>query len=407
MIVQDLKGKRVLLTYGAIRTTYSALRNLSKSGATVYIADRGSVGMSQFSRFRKTPISHYPSHYSNPNGFVQSIKRICDIYKIELIIPSHDETELLARHRELFTSEQAALLPEFDACSNFNNKAKSYDIANECGLSTPRRFLYTKMSELKAELPMSKTANYVVKLRTGNSSKGVFHTIGTHHTIEVVSELVRRFNLSAERYPQVEEAVSGSGWGCSVLYWHGDQLLNFCHKRLREKISTGGTSTQRLSWPDKKIQEATEALMSHVNWHGLAMVEFKVDPDTGIAWFIEVNPRMWGSMPFAIASGAEFPRIAAIASFFGKEAALEESSNLRIKKGVIGRWLLGDLFGAMTHLGKMELGSGLSLLSPKGFDSHDDFYFDDLGAFVGEAAWYASRVLKARNTNPTESGMVR
>ena len=37
------------------------------------------------------------------------------------------------------------------------------------------------------------------------------------------------------------------------------------------------------------------------------MVEFKVNPETGEWVFIEVNGRFWGSLPLAVAAGADFP----------------------------------------------------------------------------------------------------
>src|SRR5207247_3410948 len=40
---------------------------------------------------------------------------------------------------------------------------------------------------------------------------------------------------------------------------------------------------------------------------GVAMVEFKREPKSGRWVLIEVNARFWGSLPLALASGADFP----------------------------------------------------------------------------------------------------
>ena len=37
------------------------------------------------------------------------------------------------------------------------------------------------------------------------------------------------------------------------------------------------------------------------------MVEFKKDVRTGEYKLMEINPRIWGSMPLAIVSGVDFP----------------------------------------------------------------------------------------------------
>jgi biotin carboxylase len=48
-------------------------------------------------------------------------------------------------------------------------------------------------------------------------------------------------------------------------------------------------------------------LLKALNWYGVAMVEFKMDPRDGKLKFLEINPRFWGSLPLAIASGVDFP----------------------------------------------------------------------------------------------------
>ncbi len=49
------------------------------------------------------------------------------------------------------------------------------------------------------------------------------------------------------------------------------------------------------------------SLLKSLNWIGVAMAEFKVDPRDGIPKLMEVNPRFWGSLHLAIVSGVDFP----------------------------------------------------------------------------------------------------
>jgi predicted ATP-grasp superfamily ATP-dependent carboligase len=91
--------------------------------------------------------------------------------------------------------------------------------------------------------------------------------------VETVRRLVREFELPADRLPQVEEYVSGEGWGCSVLYWHGRLVASFTHRRVREKIATGGTSTLREAVANAAIEQAAQRIFDAIGWHGLAMSE--------------------------------------------------------------------------------------------------------------------------------------
>ena len=51
-------------------------------------------------------------------------------------------------------------------------------------------------------------------------------------------------------------------------------------------------------------------LLGELGWHGPAQVEFKVDPESGRTWLIEINGRFWGTLAAAVAAGIDFPQVA-------------------------------------------------------------------------------------------------
>ena len=398
---------RVLLTYGWVRSSYAAMRNLAQHGVQVWASDTFRVGMCQWSRHRRGFV-RYPSHYADEMGFVRAVAKACDEHRIGLIFPSHNETEILARHRALLPTGTDALLPDAQLCAVFNNKARSYALAESLGVRLPRRLAYANPTEVPAVFrELDHGSGVVVKLLTGNSAKGVFYPRGAEEAKALVEELVQRFELSAERLPQIEERVEGFGAGCSVAYWRGTMIQSFSHRRLREKIATGGTSTLRESFHCPAIEEDARRIFDHVGWHGLAMAEFKVCPRTGRSWFIEVNPRMWGSIPMAIAAGAEFPHLLWTCAARGPDEALALARRATVRDGWRGRWLLGDIMLAASQTANMKLGEASRTLFRSGADSLDDFHWDDPRAFVGEFAHYMTRFLATRSTNPAEKGMLQ
>ena len=52
--------------------------------------------------------------------------------------------------------------------------------------------------------------------------------------------------------------------------------------------------------------EASEKILGHVAWEGVAMVEFLV-ADDGTPYLMEVNTRFWGSLQLSIDAGVDFP----------------------------------------------------------------------------------------------------
>ncbi len=291
-------------------------------------------------------------------------------------------------------------------CELFNNKADSYEFARKLGIPVPRRIDYREPTELAQAIDHAGVKRTVIKLLKGNSAKGVFYAETPQETQQLVQHLIAQYQLTAARFPQVEQRVEGDGWGYSVLYWKGQQIADFTHRRLREKLRTGGTSTLRETASHTELQQAAKRLFDEIGWHGLAMSEFKVCPKTGQFWFIEVNPRMWGSIPLAISAGVEFPYLAWLSATEGPNAARAYHRTCQIRRPWRGRWVLGDLLVAVKQMIRLQPRATWTTLFGSKADSWDDLYLDDPLPFAGEVLYYVANALTKRSLNPSEDGMV-
>lgn len=395
----------VLLTYGWVRSSYGALRNLKKHDLEVVVSDSSSIGMCQFSRF-SSGFNKYTSHYEDENKFISDVLDICLSKEIKLILPSHNETEIIARHKHKFSSNLVAMIPEESHCKMFNNKSNAYDYVSKIGIPVPYRIKYSDPNQIAQSLKGKGVKKTVIKLLTGNSSKGVFYGENPEHTQRLVKRLIEKYELVPSRHPQIEEYIKGEGYGCSVLYSKGKFITHFTHRRLRDKIETGGTSTFREAAIHEGIEVATKTIFDSLGWNGLAMCEFKVCPDTGRFWFIEINPRMWGSIPLAIESGVQFPYLAWLCATKGANNAIDYHASCKINLNWKARWLLGDIFVVLGKMLRLELKEAWRILNEEKADSIDDFYWDDPFVFLGEILAYLKTTISKRSINPSEKGML-
>jgi len=396
----------ILLTYGWVRSSYAALRNLNKHGLRVTVSDSSILGMSQFSRL-KTGFEKYTSHYENEEKFIEDLLDICERKKIDLVFPSHNETEIIAKYRNRFEDRLMGLIPDEQHCKVFNNKSSSYDLVSSLGIAVPKRLFYDNPELVSKKLETINMNKTVIKLLTGNSGKGVFYGNSPLHSQSIVMDLIKKFKLTPDRYPQVEEYVEGDGFGSSVLYWKGKFIANFTHKRLRDKIDSGGTSTLREVASHKGLEEAAKKIFDSIGWNGLAMCEFKVCPKSNKFWFIEVNPRMWGSIPLSIEAGVEFPILACLCATEGPQAAINFHNKSIIQSKWRARWILGDIFVAINQLSKFRLSALKKIISKGQIDSVDDFFWDDPFVFLGQILSYLKKSLSKMSLNPTDEGMLR
>ena len=366
------------------------------------MADSNRFGMCQYSKY-KFKFERYTNPYLNADEFIKDISRIIKKYDIELIFPSHNETEILSKYKHMFVSDIVRLIPEYKKIKFLNNKKLASRYSKMIGINIPRKIFYNNLNDLNRKLIDNKKNNrYVVKTLRGNGSKGVFHCYTKKQTIKQVKKLIKSFNLK-NNLPIVEEYVSGIGCGCSFFYDNGKCIAYFPHKRLREKIVTGGPSTYREFFPNQELIQFSKKILDQIKWNGFAMCEFKFCSESQKLYFIEVNPRLWGSLPFAINFGVDFPNIAV--SKNRKNFNLNSCIKNDFGKSNRGRWLLGDLFLAFSFLIKLNFYKFLIILFSKNHKT-DDFYFDDIWAFIGQIFYYLHKVFKYKSINPIEKGMI-
>lgn len=394
---------KVLLTHGWCRSSYSALRGLAHRGVPVVVADTARVGMCQASRLAQAR-GRYRSPYADPDGFVDDIAALCERHRIGLLLPGHEEGELLAQAREAgrLPSHVSLPLANVDSLVRVNDKDRISRLARD--LDVPVASIVEYRTPAEAGMGTDTTREYVARARRGNSSKGVRFASGGAALTAELERMIDDFALDPARLPIVQERVPGDGWGVSCLYWYGERIASFTHRRLQEKVATGGTSTLRISAAHPALEADAHRLLDALGWHGLAMLEFKFDAASGRHAFIEINPRLWGSIDLALNAGVNFPWLLYLAETRGPAVARAHFRPAR--RGVISRWLLGDLLRRFDLLRRGRLRDGLSVGGLRAH-AYDDFKLDDPMVLLGEALYYLAKGVAMHSLNPVEAGMVR
>jgi predicted ATP-grasp superfamily ATP-dependent carboligase len=138
-----------------------------------------------------------------------------------------------------------------------------------------------------------------------------------------------------------------------MLTYEGQPLAVFQHKRLREVPITGGASSLRESVAvDRTLYDYALRLLGELRWTGLAMVEFKVGADG--PKLMEINGRVWGSLPLAVHSGVNFP--VALAELYLQGPPRDRVTQTKYRLGVRGRnleldvmWMIAVLVGRQRY----------------------------------------------------------
>ncbi len=204
-----------------------------------------------------------------------------------------------------------AVLPSDAALDAALDKSATSAIARELGLPVPRarELAQCATGELPADLPPPQS--YPVVLKPARSKVVIDGRLASMAVAIMHSEEARRVTLSTwlpHTPVQEQDWVPGRGVGVEVLYENGRMAWHFVHERLHEWPLTGGASTlRRAGGPEPELVEMTRRLLDRLQWHGVAMVEWRRDR-SGTLHLMEINPRLWGSLPLTIAAGVDMPR---------------------------------------------------------------------------------------------------
>jgi protein-tyrosine-phosphatase/predicted ATP-grasp superfamily ATP-dependent carboligase len=290
---------KILVLGDDTRAFLSVVRSLGRGGAEVHVAWHDPAGPAARSRY----IRKAHALPSIEGAWLEAFQALMRAERFDLVIPCTDPivASLQAKRAELEPLGKLYLLSD-EAFEVTSCKFKTAELARSLGIPVARELIVDSKEAIHGafELPV------VLKPRTsyqpGLPGKRKVRKAYSWQELErALAEMLPHGAVS------VQENFIGRGVGVEVLMHEGKLLLAFQHIRLHEPMHGGGSSYRQGQALDPALLDASVRLLGGLRYTGVAMVEFKVDPESGRWILIEVNGRFWGSLPLAIESGVDFP----------------------------------------------------------------------------------------------------
>lgn len=337
---QPIKRGGVLVTDGDQRSTLALVRALGRAGISVVVGESRTESLAGSSRYCAARV-RYPSPSEDSAAFQQFLYEELKREQHSILIPMTDvTTRLVAQVRASIEPLVNVPIPAEDAIHRSQDKGYVIELAQELGIPCPRTVSLDNGGD-PAELARAMHFPVVVKPRFSHFFRSGHWLSGPVVYARTPEELTFKFSESDRQIPRplIQEKLTGEGRGVFLLIWNGELKAAFCHRRVREKPPSGGVSVYRESIPlDELLVEKSLALLKELDWQGVAMVEFKIDRQDGLAKLMEVNGRFWGSLQLAIDAGMNFPLL-----LYRLARGENVSPQFDYRVGVKSRWLLGDL----------------------------------------------------------------
>lgn len=393
---------RILVTYGWCRTAYVAVQSLASREHDVYVCSHLQPSMAAWSRFC-TASARVADHVQAPEAFIQDVISLVQRWKIDAILPCHEDSLTLRRHEQTLPGGVVLACPSLLLLEQGVDKATVTRLAVEEDIRVPTTQFPADLEE--AELHAHEIGfPLVVKLRQSNSAKGVTvvdNLEALHDTLSKPPFL----SVAADDvgFPILQAYIPGDVVGACFLAVAGQVVAFFGERYLRVKSKGMGTSTFREPFSSEALRHQVERLVSRLRWEGIGHFDFIENPATGEFSLLEMNPRLWGALNLARVNGLEFPA-ASVALALG-ETDFETFFPPMPQPPKRSLWLLGEGIRCLDLMASRQwrevCGVPREVLGSLRATRCDDWHWKDPLPFLAEVLCYAKGYVRSGgNVNP-------
>ncbi|MFW9975140.1 MAG: ATP-grasp domain-containing protein [Candidatus Thorarchaeota archaeon] len=353
----------VLLTDGSFKHTLAAVRSLGIKGIDSTVVDSSIFAQSFYSAFCKRRYI-IPTPSKSPKKYILHLRRILEKHTHNVLLPIGWESNYyISTYRHQLEPLVSIPLADHDKMVIAANKDKTVKFASQIGVNTPKTFYPQTLEDI---VEIAKNHEFPLVIKSSVDAGYIFYA-------QSRDDLQKYFIKMKSLRPIVQEYIQGYGCGYFALYKDGKCLAQFMHRRLREYPISGGPSVAAEAYYSKDLQEQGKKLLDGLNWTGVAMVEFKRDMNDGKYKLMEINPKFWGSLELAIASGVDFPYLA-----YQMAMDVEFSPVMKYNTKMKFRWPFpGDLLHALETRSLRDFFSRFG-----DYRYQDDIYLRDMGPLV-------------------------
>lgn len=274
--MKEGKRKHILITFGRSFLTLNLARLLAAAGHKVSIADSVPIAVSRYSKavsgfHRVSPPKYYPQDYC------REIAAIVEAEGIDMLIPIHEETDILAMMAGLFPPSCDLFFSEFALEDQLHNKLSFQRMLDEMGIPTLKFAAITGPDDIAA---LDFDTPFAVKQAYSRGSQEVYKAYPGDRleqlTFDPTNPWIAQEWLEGERY-------------CTYSICRDGEV--YAHATYPVRYAIGGSSCLTFEQVDHPgILEWVRDVIKRTGFTGHIGFDFIDHPDRGL-YTIEANPR--------------------------------------------------------------------------------------------------------------------
>jgi predicted ATP-grasp superfamily ATP-dependent carboligase len=300
------------------RNVLAVIRALGRAGHRITLAppmkEPESHRRARFiSRFvaDQVPIT---SPHTDSERFVQDLIKILEAHSFDVLMPFTHATVLpVSYHRAELIHYAGIPIAEYEILRLAHDKLETVKLAQRLGVPTPVTFHPKDRAGLLA-LESRGPFPCLVKARQGCGVGSTIRFATNFDELlegyEVISGQPSNPPINDYSAPIIQEYVPGQLYDANFLYAEGRPRAALTQERVVTYPIQGGPGAVNETIIDPVLRDCGQRLLDALHWHGLAQVEFRLDPRDDTYKLMEINPKFWGTLPLSIVAGVDFATLA-------------------------------------------------------------------------------------------------
>jgi len=299
----------VLIPSGRKMKSYACMRSLSRRGIQTVVASEYERIPHFSSRFCDER-ARLPASPGDPLAYRDALLDLASRADVQTIVPVREcDVYLFAKYHDEFEREVSLVVPPLETLGSAHDRLRLADEAERAGVPVPETRLLSEVDEWDSNVVVKPrynvlTSDYLedISPETVREVKNVrFLTPDDEPDVADIREEMGHEPIVQDFVPQAKKHLYCALWN------EGEPVATYQHRQIRQNSWVGGGGVYRESTHSEAVENAAYDLLSRLDWHGLACIEYVQDERTGEWKFLEINPRVWQSMTEAVRAGADFP----------------------------------------------------------------------------------------------------
>ena len=299
----------VLIPTGREMKSYACMRSLHRRGIDTVVASEFEHIPHFASRYCSEQV-RLPSPWLDALDYRDALLDIARRPEIETIVPVREcDTYLLARYDDLFEPYVAIQTPDIETLENGHDRLQLAESAQEAGVPVAETRRLSAVSSWDRNVVIKSRYNILTDAYLDAQPADSLREIkdiwyvqpGDKPDVASIQRQVGHDPIVQAYVPQSKKHLYCALWD------QGEPLVTYQHEQIRQNSWVGGGGIYRVSAYSTRVDTLAEKLLRQLDWSGLACIEYLKDDRTGEWKFLEINPRVWQSMPEALRAGVDFP----------------------------------------------------------------------------------------------------